>query len=133
MKYVTSTVRSHIVALVALGVLGCGGEDGGETVTGNVSYRGQPIEHGAVTFFPAAGRPVNAAIAAGGEYLLELPPGDYDVVVNVSFDKPPGWKEGDPLPKQKIVLPDHYTSRVKSKLKATIVPGQEEPINFELK
>ncbi len=125
--------RCACVLLIALGLVGCGSSGGNETVRGNVSFRGQPITNGGLTFFPGKGRPVSAAIQSDGQYSVELPPGDYDVVVSLGFEKPPGWKEGDPLPPQKIVLPVQYTVRAKTTLKATVAPGQAEPINFELK
>ena len=84
-------------------------------------------------FFPVKGRPISAALMPEGEYSVELPPGDYEIVVSVGYELPPGWKEGDPIPPQKVVLPAQYTTRAKTKLKATVAPGQEEPIDFVLK
>jgi hypothetical protein len=46
---------------------------------------------------------------------------------------PQGYKEGDPLPSPKIVLPEEYASRMKSTLKPTVKPEQNDPINFDLK
>jgi hypothetical protein len=78
------------------------------------------------------GRPITAP-SPHGEYSTELTPGDYVATVTVGIEYPPGFKEGDPIPKPKIALPDEYTSRVKSTLKATVKEGQTEPIDFDLK
>jgi len=60
-------------------------------------------------------------------------PGDYSITVDLANPLPPGFKEGDPIPPPKFKLPEEYTVRGKSSLKATIKPGQNEPLNFELK
>ena len=60
-------------------------------------------------------------------------PGEYTVTVAVGIEYPKGFKEGDPVPAVKIVLPDQYTSRAKSTLKAMVNKGQNAPIDFELK
>jgi hypothetical protein len=102
-------------------------------VRGRATYRGEPIAPGGITFFPATGRPVTAAISEQGDYEVDLPPGEYTAVINLGFTPPPGFKEGDPMPKPKFVLPDQYTTRAKSTLSASVKAGQSEPINFELK
>jgi hypothetical protein len=59
--------------------------------------------------------------------------GEYVVVIMIGATTPEGYKEGDPLPPPKITLPDQYTVRAKSSLKANVAAGQSEPVNFELK
>jgi hypothetical protein len=85
-----------------------------------------------LTFFPTAGRPVAVAVIEG-KYEAELMPGDYIAVVDLAAELPPGFKEGDPVPPPKLVLPEHYTTRAKSRLKATVAADQEAPIDFDLK
>jgi hypothetical protein len=53
--------------------------------------------------------------------------------VNYTEPLPPNFKEGDRVPPPKLIIPDQYSSRAKSTLKATVSPGQSEPINFDLK
>jgi hypothetical protein len=72
-------------------------------------------------------------LSSNGDYEAELPPGEYVVTVMPGSPKPENYKEGDPLPPPKVVLPPDYASRVRSPLKATVAEGQSEPINFELK
>ena len=121
------------LALAALFCIGCGQRSEGVEVIGAVTYNGQPLTNAAVTFFPVQGRPATAPLDSTGQYALELPPGDYQVTITVGANVPPGFKEGDALPPPEIVLPDHYTSRVRTELSATVAEDQSEPINFELK
>jgi hypothetical protein len=121
-----------LVFFLAIGAAGCTKSAGTVSVHGHVSYRGEPLAASSVTFFPAKGRPVTAP-APQGEYTAELAPGDYTAIVAVGIEYPKGFKEGDPLPKPKVLLPDAYTSRANSTLKATIKSGQDQPIDFDLK
>jgi hypothetical protein len=118
--------------LVLISVPGCRKSSGAVPVHGHVSSREKPFADGAVTFYPDSGRPVIAAIS-NGDYATELVPADYVVVVNLGGRLPKGYKEGDPVPPPEIALPDVYTNRVKSTLKATVKAGQSESIDFELK
>lgn len=126
--------RAILISLIVLVVfVGCKTKTAGEAVHGKISYRGQPLPQAAITFFPEVGRPSTSAISDQGEYSANLAPGNYTVVVNIGFTPPPGFKEGDPMPKPKVVLPDQYTIRAKSVLKATVAAGQDAPIDFDLK
>jgi hypothetical protein len=121
-----------LLTLFVAGSVGCRRESGQASVQGHVSYRGEAVAPGAITFFPATGRPVTATISEQGDYTAELTPGEYTVIVNLAFIRPPGFKEGDPMPKPKFTLPEQYTTRAMSKLKANIKPGQDHPIDFAL-
>jgi hypothetical protein len=127
--------------LLLICVPGCGKSSGKAAVRGHVSYRGAPLESASLTFFPASGRP-EATTVSKGEYSIELArqnhwrirtPGEYTAIVLIGIDLPKGYKEGDPVPPPKIVLPEEYTSRAKSPLKAVVSSGQAEPIDFDLK
>jgi hypothetical protein len=112
--------------------LGCGPKSEGVPISGTVAFGGKSISSGAITFYPVKGRPIVVATNESGEYSSALPPGEYRVTLAASFKLPPGWKEGDPVPKQEIVIPAEYTTRARSPLKATVVDGQTEPIDFVL-
>lgn len=111
---------------------GCGESSNTVTVRGHVTYRGEALTNAALMFFPTVGRPTSAVLSSEGNYTTELPPGEYVVTVNVGAELPPGYKEGDPLPPSKFILPDEYTTRAKSKLTASVAPNQDEPIDFAL-
>jgi uncharacterized membrane protein len=121
-----------LLAVAACSAIGCGESSSTVTVHGNVTYQGNPLA-GSVTFFPTSGRPVNTALSADGHYEVELEPGDYTVTVNYTEPLPSGFKEGDPMPQPKIVLPPEYSTRARSTLSASVSEGQSEPINFDLK
>jgi hypothetical protein len=121
-----------LISLLTVHVTGCKKPSGTIRVHGRLSYQTQPLDSAAITFFPATGRPTNAP-APHGEYATELAPGDYTVVVEVGTPYPPGFKEGDPIPPPKFVLPDEYTTRARSTLKATVKAGEDKPIDFDLK
>ena len=125
--------------IVAIGLLaflisapGCKRSSGAVPVRGHVSYRGTPIANAALIFYPATGRPVAAPVIKG-EYSTELMPGEYTATVNIGANLPPGYKEGDPVPKIEVSLPPEYTIQAKSTIKATVNAGQSEPIDFDLK
>jgi hypothetical protein len=117
---------------LALLAIGCGGSSNAVHVQGKVSLRGEPLPRGVVTFFPASGRPVSAPISSQGEYSAKLSPGEYTAIVNVGVPLPPGYKEGDPLPKPEFDLPTEYTSAARSKLTATVSAQGQKPIDFNL-
>ena len=122
-----------VAALLAATLVGCQKPSSGVPVHGRVSYQAQPIESCGLMFYPEHGRTVATSTDAAGEYHATLPPGDYAVTVNISVKPPAGWKEGDPIPPPKFVLPDKYTNRVKSILKAGVKPDQTDAIDFDLK
>jgi hypothetical protein len=121
-----------LVTLYATGIAGCGRDSSGVPVQGAVSYNGRPIAQGALLFFPPRGRAIATSTNAAGKYTVTLPPGQYDVTVNVSVQLPDGWKEGDPIPPQEIVLPTQYTTRIKTPLQATVAASGEQSIDFAL-
>lgn len=133
MRSLASSAAWVFAAVLSTSTMGCGQASSGVPVKGHVSYKGTPIAHGALTFFPEQGRAIATATDAAGDYAVELSPGDYDVIVNVSVKLPSGWKEGDPVPQQEFVLPAEYTTRARSPLKAMVTADQQQPIDFALK
>src|SRR6266478_1634968 len=121
-----------LLFFLSLTASGCKKSSVAVPIHGHISYRGEPLATSSVTFFPETGRPVTAP-APQGEYAAELMPGNYTATVAVGIEYPKGFKETDPLPTPKVVLPDAYRTRTKSTLKTTVKPGQSEPIDFELK
>lgn len=118
--------------LLAVTCLGCGPKSGDVPISGTITIEGKLISNGAITFFPAKGRPIVVATSESGVYSAALPPGEYRVTLATSVKLPPGWKEGDPVPKQELLVPAAYTSRARSPLKASVAADQTEPIDFVL-
>ena len=82
-----STLRLLLVACSMVPLfIGCGGESG-ISVNGTVTYDGQPLKNGSVTFEPADGAGVGAsATIEAGQFTLpaerKLKAGSYNVSVN---------------------------------------------------
>jgi hypothetical protein len=123
-----------LASLIALtmGAAGCNKSASTVHVHGHVTYQGNPLPSSLLTFFPSTGRPVSTNVS-NGDYAVDLAPGDYTTTIDVAPEFPPGFKEGDPQPKPKYVLPDEYTTRTKTTLKAIVNTSQDQPIDFELK
>jgi hypothetical protein len=126
-----SQISSAIALIVSL-ALGCGQKSTDATVKGQVTYKGQPVPRSSVAFFPAQGRAVVTATDDVGAYSTTLAPGTYKATVSVGVTLPPGWKEGDPMPKQAIELPVEYTTQARTKLSATIGPASEQSVDLKM-
>jgi hypothetical protein len=122
-----------LLPLAAFTTVGCGSPSDTISVNGKVSYRGEPLTNGSVTFFPQSGRPASAPLANEGHYQIELPPGTYQVTITVGLTVPEGWKEGDQVAPAKFILPPQYTTRAKSNLTAEIAEGSSQSVDFALK
>jgi hypothetical protein len=114
---------------VAAGLAGCSGGPKRYAVSGEVKWRGQPLDQGSITFLPAApslGSSGGAAIK-DGRYSLSardgLLPGSYKVMIN-SAD-PKGVADPDALPGPSGPLPK---DRVKPKYNAqTVLTAEVKP------
>jgi hypothetical protein len=120
-----------LLLLAFVCMAGCGSSSDTVAIHGNVTFHSQPLASAALTFFPEQGRPVTAAVT-NGAYQADVPTGEYVVAVNIGMELPPNYKEGEPVPPPKVKLPEQYTSRVKTPLKAT-VNSSNQTIDFALK
>ncbi|HEY8504695.1 MAG TPA: carboxypeptidase-like regulatory domain-containing protein [Gemmataceae bacterium] len=149
--------RGWLAAAVtaALAAAGCSGGGGGPyaTVSGVVTYNGQPVNGAKVTFHGTTeveGRragPFSALTDSQGKYLLAnvgeepgIPPGMYKVTVTkLEMEGAAGEVEG--LDQGQLeaagtavnVLPADYEQLATTKLSATLKEGANEGVNFELK
>jgi hypothetical protein len=120
--------------LLAIGVLGCSGDRVG--VEGRVTYAGEPLALGTITFIPESEKAIKGGgTITNGRYQIEprfgLMPGLHRV--EIRWAKPTGRKTknefGEILDVRGEGLPDKYHS--KSTLTATINRGTNT-INFDL-
>ena len=125
---------------VGAGLVGCGGEPGLVTVTGKVTYKGQPVAKGQIYFTPEKGsaRAAESPLDASGTYRLGTfdvgdgaYPGRYQVSIvsrGEDKEKPAGKKAkavmdedmqgtGEPL------IPKKYFSPETSRLNADVPEG----------
>lgn len=143
-----AAVGLGLMAAVAPGLVGCGGEPGLVGVTGKITYKGQPVTKGRVYFTPEGGgtRAADSDLDSSGGYSLGTfdvgdgaYPGSYQVSVvsrGEDKEKPTGKRAkvvmeedmqgtGDPL------IPKKYFSPESSGLKAN-VPEAGGSFDFEL-
>ena len=121
-------MRAVGIGLVLAAVAGCA-PPGPATVSGTVTYDGQPLEGGTIGFYPDRGGPPQfTAITAGGRFELAPAPGEvsllsggYRVTVNGTEAPRPG-KGGPPGP-GRPVTPHRFADKNESGLRCSLVPG----------
>ena len=119
---------------ILLTLSGCSDKPKLAQVTGNVTYKGQPVKQGSITFVPAEGRPATGKIVDGKiteitcyELNDGVPLGSHKVLIQA------GQQSDDMYaPTAKSPIPERYASLEKSDLTAEIVAG-ENTVDFELK
>jgi hypothetical protein len=126
--------------LVLLLVIGCAGCGGGESrrvehsVSGRVTFDGQPVAEGTVGFEDAtAGLGASAALNADGTYSTTLPDGNYKVTIQPPLvttpDSPnsPGGEEFKPVEN----IPPKYHAADTTPLTARVTADQRQH-DFEM-
>jgi hypothetical protein len=139
-------VALALALATAIVVPGCAKQ--AATVSGSVTYKGQPLKGGVVAFIPEKGATVPAQIGEDGTYTAEgVPVGEVTVTVDTSSLKPPaGFRGGgppryEPPPnapagtkykppdlgsnaKNYVEIPDKYMDPQESGLKFTVKGGK---------
>jgi hypothetical protein len=138
------------VLLVLIGLSGCGSSTA--TVSGKVSYKGNPLKGGNITFASAEGKPsVSTSIDENGTYTCKAPTGKVKVSVETAslkpamaggkapkYSPPAGqtspYQSGDTsdLSKRYTEIPETYSDPEKSGLSYEI-KGGSQTIDIELK
>jgi hypothetical protein len=116
-------------------LIGCGSGKHVE-LSGAVTYEGQPVQRGNISFLSSDGKgPTAAAIIAEGKYAVKILPGSYDVRIEGSkvvgeqlmhANNPASPK----VPILEPLIPAEYNE--KSTLKAEIL-GSTRVLDFQLK
>ena len=124
------------VCILVVGTVGCSKGSPTGTVSGKVTYSGQPVEEGQVQFISTNGAAVGT-LNADGTYSLrtqdggDIPTGEYNVSVGPII--PDGVNGGDPPPpKDPKNIPKKFRSVATSGLSRTINEGHNEH-DIELK
>jgi hypothetical protein len=106
-------------------------------VEGKVTFKGQPVTEGLVTFLnPKEGGAAEAQIATDGTYAVKnVVVGEYLVVITppvVIVDTDPGKSPPAPVEKRAPNTPQKYRQQGSTPLKATVKQGKNEH-NFDMK
>lgn len=106
-------------------------------VRGKVSFKGQPVKEGLVTFLNTKeGGAAEAQIGASGEYKVATGVALGDYVVEIKplvhiVDTDPGKSPPAPVEKPAPDIPTKYRQQGKTPLRATVKAGKNE-INFDM-
>ena len=128
----SSDWRTRIAAVALLWLVGCA-DNGMVTISGEISFEGEPVADGTIGFFPVDGLgPSAEAVVIDGKYSVSLTRGAKTVVIE-AFRKVgehyPWGKEAPPAPIFEEILPDEFQNN--SKLSVEIDASRDD-INFEL-
>lgn len=97
-------------------------------VNGAVTWNGEPIQKGFVTFHPEGGKSDEAGPITNGRYLLYAHPGQNGV--SISAEKVSGFNQGMNQPNVVQFIPPEYNTA--SKLSAEVVPDGTNSFDFSL-
>lgn len=137
----SNLIHALLIAVVAVVALGCSDSAGGRrSITGSVSFDGEPLEGGWIYFRPIADGPSAAAEIQNGTFNIDaakgLIAGEY--IVSIEYHRPTGKTikvntgEGiEQIEQQKQIIPARYNQQ--SKLKAKVQPQGANELTFELK
>jgi hypothetical protein len=125
--------RWSFAAAALLFLAGCGGPG---TVTGKVTFNGQPLPGGLVTVHDSEGQPRNGPISKDGTYSVSnITPGPAQVTVLTVPDlksiRDPEGKGKDPLGKF-VEIPQKFSDKTKSGFSLEVKSGKQE-FNLDLK
>lgn len=136
----THPVARHVCGILLMATLalsGCGGGTGqpkSAHVTGKVTFQGQPVTEGRLTFMSSISAG-SVEVTSEGTYRLTegVPPGKYKVVLTPpSITKPPKVGEAAPELKKFNNIPEKYRTETTTTLFAEIKEGNNT-VDLELK
>lgn len=126
-----------LAPFLMLAAIGCGDANRIERqdVTGVVTFQGEPVPEGTITFSePSTGNAASADLNESGEYLASLPDGTYIVTITPPMVEAPSMNPNvapGTAPKKVDNIPPQYRSASTTDLKATVSPEALEH-DFEL-
>lgn len=130
-------MRMSLLSLaVVLLALGCGSRYKTAPVSGTITYKGKPVEHGTVTFYPRSGEaPASGPIGRGGEFILTTDrpndgaiPGKHKVTVRAYGNTADVSVAANPAKDQAV--PSKYADAGTTTLSVDVIDG---PNHFDLK
>ena len=141
----TLTCRTPVVFVLGVVVAGCGGATDGlprEAVSGTVTFKGQPLDVGSISFRPTTTSVAAESLIEKGSYSISrdqgLVPGKYKVLIFAREGSEPKRAEGvapgsEPRQKQRPadLIPPEYNSA--TTLTAEVTAGGKNTFDFDLK
>jgi len=129
--------RLLVAALLAFVLTGCPSTSGPPRykISGKVTFQGQPVEEGNITFADVATGQVNEGpLGSGGTYSTELPAGSYKVNITPPLveTKPTADTPPDMVEKNVNNIPKKYRRQESSGLTADIAKDKRT-FDFDLK
>jgi hypothetical protein len=127
-----------VAVLLAGGPVGCDSGPPLGDVKGKVTFKGEPVKEGSVTFLNTTeGGTFGADLQTDGSYAIRggAAVGEYVVVVTppiIIVDTDPGKSPPAPVEKDMPNIPPNYRMQGTTILKASVKPGPNE-INFDMK
>jgi len=130
--------RAAAAVLLAAALAGCSSGPATGEVFGKVTFKGQPVTEGTITFLnPNEGGAAEAEIGKDGSYTVsgKVVVGEYLVVITPPVhivDTDPGKSPPAPVEKPAPNIPQKYRQQGTTPFKETIKPGKNE-LNFDMK
>ncbi|WP_425395158.1 hypothetical protein [Aeoliella sp.] len=133
------TIGAGAVLLAAFVASGCGESDGRLAVEGTVTFDGQPLPEGKISFMPLPGTssPTAGATISQGKFQVPpekgLKPGEFEVSINAvrgSGKKVFDEDAGGMIELEEVYIPDHYNR--KTELRAIIKQGEDNQLVYNL-
>ena len=131
-------MRTLIICHIALasGILsGCHSSDARPTapVSGRVTYRGQPLDHGRVAFIHESGHGAADNIRPDGQYSLEAIVGANKIAIECLDPDSKATVPGRPdLTLPVSLIPERYSNHMTSGLTFEVQDGDNSPADFTL-
>jgi hypothetical protein len=117
------------MAAAIVAVSGCNKGIQKVTISGTISYKGQPLSSGLLKFVGPEGSTSAAVIQPNGKFIItDVVPGEVKVGV---VEAPQGGKTASGAKTAPVDLPEKYRDPEKSGLKYTITPGMSE-LNIDI-
>jgi hypothetical protein len=124
------SVSSIFVGLATFLIFGCGNPSGKVNVSGTVSWEGQPLSKGDITFFNSEdGNAAGAGRVKDGRYSFVCKPGKMRVEINADRFLP-GAGVDETTPAREQYIPDRYNA--KSELTAEVTLDGKNEFDFSL-
>jgi hypothetical protein len=142
--FMRSLPRPHVVAhflatlLAVAAATGCGEKLITGSVKGKVTFNGQPVQEGSVTFLnPTEGGTAGADIQSDGTFDCgDVVAGKYIVTISppvTIVDTDPGKSPPAPVEKNMRNIPPKYRQQNSTPLTAEVKAGEDHDFTFEMK